>query len=111
MLSVVSFSSSIAAAVGPVPAVRDARRPPRPQGDLAGAGVINLDLEDLGRPVDDLLQVLVLVVVEPVDDAEAAAERRRDAPGPRRRPDEGELLDLELMAAGGGPPAADHVQV
>ncbi len=38
------------------------------------------------------------------------AERGRDPPGPRRRPDEGELLDLELVAPGAGPLADDDVQ-
>ena len=58
-------------------AVGDARRAAGPQGDLAGPGVIDLDLEDPGRPLDDLLQVLVLVVVEAVDDAETFPQGRR----------------------------------
>ncbi len=90
--------------------VGHARRPPRPQGDLAGPGVVDLDLEQRGRALDDLLQVLVPVVIEPVDDAEAAPERGRDAAGPGRRPDQGELLDLELVAAGARPLADDDVQ-
>ena len=91
--------------------VGHARRSPRAQGDLAGPGLVDLDLEDPGRALDDPLQVLVPVVVEAVDDAEAAAQGRRDAAGPGRRPDQGELLDLELVAAGARPLADEDVHV
>ena len=90
--------------------VGHARRPSRAQGDLAGPGIVDLDLEDPGRALDDLLQVFVFIVIEAVDDAEAAAQGRRDAPGPGRRADEGELLDLELVAPGARPLADDDVQ-
>ena len=45
-----------------------------------------------------------------MDDAETPPQGGRDASGPGRRADQGELLDLELVAAGARPLANDDVQ-
>ena len=48
------------------------------------------------RAADDLLDVAVVVEVEPMDDAEARAQRRGQQAGARRRADQRELLQRHL---------------
>ena len=47
------------------------------------------------------------VVLQPLDDAEAVAQRRGQEPGAGGRPDQGKGRQVELDGAGGGP-VADH---
>ncbi len=82
-------------------AVGDAGRAPGPPGDLAGAGGVDVDLEDLGRPHHDGLEVLGLVEVEAGDEAEAVAQRTGDQPGAGGGADEGEAGDVDADGAGG----------
>ena len=57
--------------------VGDPRRAARALRDHALAGGLDLDLEDRRRAVHDPRQVLGLVVLEALADAEAVAQRRR----------------------------------
>ena len=58
--------------------VGDAGRAARSPGDLPGAVGVDRDAEDAGGAGDDLLQLVVVVVVEPGDEAEAVAQRAGD---------------------------------
>src|SRR5436190_1777145 len=90
--------------------VDDARRPAAAAGDRAGGGVVDRDLEDPRRAVDDGGEVVLLVEVEPVGGAEAVTERGADPPRPRRRPDDREGLEAEPEAPGARPLADHHVE-
>src|SRR5689334_12652370 len=76
-------------------AVGHARRAARARGDQHGAGVVDVDVEDARRPVHDAGQVLRLVEVEPVRDAEAVAQRRGQEARPRGGPDQRERRQVE----------------
>src|SRR6478609_11135158 len=73
-------------------AVRDPRSAARTACDLAAPSGVDAHIEEAGRSLDDALDLGGLVVVEPVSDAEAVAERRGQKPGARCRPDERERL-------------------
>ena len=90
--------------------VHDARRSPAPPGDGDGGAGIDLDVEDPGRPLDDLGQLRLLVEVEAVGGPEAVAQRRGDPPGPGRGPDDGERLEGQAQGSGGRPLADHHVE-
>ena len=70
--------------------VRDPWRPPRALGDHSLAPGLDLDLEDARRAVDDQRQVVGLVMLEPLADPEAVAQRGRQQPGAGRCADQGE---------------------
>ena len=55
-------------------AVSDARRAPRPAGDLAGAAGVDLHLHYIGRARDDGLEVGCRVVVQSLLDTESGPE-------------------------------------
>ena len=76
-------------------AVRDPRRAARAAGDERGGVSVEGDVEDLGRSAQDVLELRLGVVVEPIGHAESVAQRPGDAPHPRRRADDGDLLDLQ----------------
>ena len=63
---------------------------------------VDLDPEDAGRALDDQRQVLGAVVLEPVGDAEAVAQRRRQQAGAGRRADQGEGRQRQGHGAGAG---------
>ena len=63
--------------------------------------------QDAGRAPDDRGQLLDLVVLEPLPDAEAVAQRRRQQARARGGADERERRDLHADAARGRP-LADH---
>ena len=65
-------------------------------GDELRGVLVHVDLEDLRRAHDDLEEILGRVVVELLEHAEARAERLRQEPLARRRPDEREGRDLDL---------------
>ena len=44
-------------------------------GDLMGVPIVNLDLEDASRAQHDLMQIVIVVEIESVDDAETGSER------------------------------------
>ena len=71
-------------------------------GDLRRAVGVDLDAEDPGRALDDQRQVGGVVVLEPVADAEAVAQRRRQQAGPGGGADQGEGGKVERDRAGAG---------
>ena len=75
--------------------VGDPRRASRALGDHVLAAGLDLDLEDARGAANDLRQVGGVVVLEPLGDAEAVAQRRRQQPGPGRRADERERRQVE----------------
>jgi hypothetical protein len=79
--------------------VGDARRAAGAAGDLGGAVRLGLDGEDLRRAADDVGQVLGRVVLQPLHDAEAIAQRRGQQPGARGRADQRERRQVELDGA------------
>ena len=70
---------------------------------------VDAHVEEAGRSLDDALDLGGLVVVEPVGDPEAVAERRGQKPGARRRADERERLQLEAQRVRAGALADDDV--
>ena len=80
----------------PQQAVGDARRAARPPAHLARGVVVDRHAEDPRRAPDDLDDVGLVVEVQPVDDAEARAQRRRQQPRARGGADQRELLQLHL---------------
>ena len=82
---------------------------PRPAGDLRGAVVGQLDPEQRGGPGQHELQLGRLVELHLPDEAEPVAQRPGEQPGPRRRPDQGERVDLERDRGRTGPLADDDV--
>ena len=82
--------------------VGDARRAAAARGDRERAGLVDPHVEDLGRAVDDAREVGGRVGLEPVLDAEAVAQRRREQPGARRRADERERRQVERDDARAG---------
>src|SRR5215210_5096352 len=95
---------ALAAHLGEVPhapeqAVGHARGSARAGGDGARALLVVCDAEDAGRAADDRREVLDVVEVEAVGDAEAVAQGRGDQPGTRGRPDKGERRELEGVHA------------
>ena len=75
--------------------VGHARRAARAARDRARAGPVDLDAEDPGRALDDVGEVVRVVEVEPVRDAEAVAQRRREQAGARGGADQRELRQVE----------------
>ena len=71
------------------------------------AARVDADAEQPRRALDDALDVGGVVVVEPVRDAEAVAQRRGQKPGAGRGADQRERLQLEPERVGAGP-LADH---
>ena len=88
-------------------AVGHPRGAARAAGDLAAAAVVDLDPQDPGRAADDLLDLLRVVVVEPVRDAEAVAQRRGQQAGASGRADQRERRQVEPDRVRAGP-LADH---
>ena len=82
-------------------AVGDAGRTAGPPGDLAGPLGVDADAEDAGRPGDDGLEVLGLVVVEAGHEPEAIAQRAGDGAGAGGGADEGEAGQIEPDRSGG----------
>ena len=94
--------------------VGNARRTARAAGDLPGTVLIDLDVDDAGRSSHDLLQLVVVVIVEPGDEPEPVAkwpgdharagggadqgERRHRQPDARcRRPLAHHDVELEVL--------------
>ncbi len=75
--------------------VRHPRRAPGATGDLLRAVGIDLDVEDPCGAQDDLAKVRRVVVLEPVADAEAVAQWRRQQSSSRGRADQGERGQVE----------------
>jgi hypothetical protein len=84
-------------------AVGDARGAPAATGDLGGARLVDRDPEDARRARDDEVQVGVRVEVEPVDDAEPAAQGRGEETGPGGGGDQGEGLSGIFIDRAPGP--------
>ena len=80
----------------PQEAVRDARRAARPARQFVRGFGVDRHVENPRRTADDLLDVAVVVEVEPMDDAEPRAQRRREQAGARRRANQRELLQRHL---------------
>ena len=90
--------------------IHDARRPPPAAGDGPSGGRIDRDVEDLGRTLDDLRQLVLRVEVEPEGRPEPVAQRRADPAGPSRRADHGERLEAEAQGPRARPLADHHVE-
>ena len=91
-------------------AVRDARRPARPSGDLVGRLVGDLDAEDPRRPAHDRRELVPLVVAEPERHAEAVAQRRRQQASARRCADEREARQVDRQGPGARALSDDDVE-
>ena len=85
--------------------VGDARRAARAIGDRARAGGVDCYAEHAGAAHDDPREVARRVVVEPVLDAEAVAQRRGQQARARRRADQREARQVERDHAGARPDA------
>src|SRR5262249_27786463 len=88
-------------------AIGDARRATAAPRDLLGTRFIHTESKNPCRPTYNFDQILVLVEIETVHDAEARAQRRGNQPGARRRADKRELTQPEGMNPCGGA-LADH---
>ena len=84
--------------------VGDAGRPAAALGDRARARRLDLDAQDAGGADDDAGEVAGAVVLEPVLEAEAVAQRRREQPGAGGGADqrEGRELERDHARAGAG---------
>ena len=69
-----------------------------------------MEPEDVGGALDDDGKLLVGVVVEPVDEAEAGAQRGSEHAGAGGGSDEGEFGKLQLDGAGGGAGVDDDIE-
>ena len=90
--------------------VGDARRAARARGDLVRRVVRDLDAEDSRRATHDRRELTGVVVAEAERHPEPVAERCREEPGARRRPDERERGQVERQRARGGALAEDDVE-
>jgi hypothetical protein len=81
------------------------------RSDLGRGPRLDVEAKDAGRAGDDLLQVFGRIKIEPVDDAEAVAERRGQEPRPGRGAHEREPGQVELDGAGAGALADDDVEL
>ena len=79
--------------------VGDARRAARTRRDLRGALDVDRHAEDAGRSLHDALQFVVAVELEPLHDAEAIAQRRRQQARARRGADQRERRQVDLDRA------------
>ena len=77
----------------------------------AAARVDDRHVQNPRRAADDLLQIDVVVELEPVHDAEARPQRGRQQPRPRRRADQRELLQRHLDRPRARPLADDDVEL
>src|SRR5262249_4406332 len=91
----------------PQQAVGDAGRAARAPRDLERSLLRDLDLEQPGRAVYDLLKLGVGVELKARDDAETIAQGVGEHAGPRGRPHQGERRQIELHRPGRRP-LADH---
>ena len=91
--------------------VGDARRAARPPRHSCGGLGVDRHAENARRPRDDVHEVRFLVEVEPVHDAEARAQRRRQQSGARRRADQRERLQRHLHRPRARALADDDVQL
>ena len=90
--------------------IHDPRRAATASGDGARGGAIDRDIEDLGRALDDLDELILGVEVEPVGRAEPVTQRRADAARPGRGADHRERLEAQSQATRGGALADHHIE-
>ena len=96
----------------PQQAAGDARRAARAPGDLVRRRPrVMRDAEHARAAVDDLLQLLVGVEIEPHRNAEAVAQRRGEQAGARGRADQREAREIDLHRARRRPLADDQVEL
>ncbi len=93
----------------PEQAVRDARGPAAPTGDLRDRLVLDLQVQHAGGALDHLLELVRLVELQVRGEAEAVAERARQHARARRRAHQGERR--QLPRDGGRPRALAHHDV
>ena len=91
--------------------VGDARRASGAQSQLACPLLVDVHPQDVGRAPHDERQVVHRVVVQPVREAEAVAQRRGDEPRARGGADEREARQLQPDGAGAGPLPDDDVDL
>ena len=89
----------------------DARRAARAPRDLARAVLAHADAEHARAALDDQLQFLGRVEIQPDRDAEAVAQRRRQQAGARRRADEREVGEVDLHRARRRALADDEIEL
>ena len=82
-------------------AVGDTGRAAGATGDLEGAALVDVDVEDAGGTQGDRLQIVDLVVVEAGDQTETVTERAGDQAGTGRGADQGEPGQIERNRPGG----------
>ena len=75
-------------------AIGNARRPPRPPGDLGHTPFLNSDLQNPRRAPHNLLHSALLVESKAVDSAKSRPQRRRHECQARRRPHDREPRKL-----------------
>jgi hypothetical protein len=90
--------------------IDDARRASTAPSDRLDRGGVDGNIEDVGRPLDDLCQFPVRVEVEPVRRAEAVTQRGADAARAGRGADHGERLEAEPQAPRRRALADHHVE-
>jgi hypothetical protein len=95
------------AARAPQQAVGDARGAARPARDFARAVGVAVDAEDARGAAHDPGQLLGRIELQPLDDAEAVAQRRGQQAGAGGGADQGERRQVELDRTRGGA-FADH---
>ncbi len=85
--------------------------PRQRRGDLDRARLVDLDAQNFRRALEDDLEVLVGVELQPQHDAEARAQRRRQQPRARGCADEGKRPHLDGMSARRGALPDDDVEL
>jgi hypothetical protein len=83
----------------PKKAIGDARRSTAASGDFFSAGIVHLNVQNFGGAVEDDEQILRLVKIEAMHNAEARTKRRGDESRTGSRPDEREMVQVERMNA------------
>src|SRR5205814_3575601 len=86
-----------------------ARCAPPPAGQYGHGLWVDVHAEDAGRPGDDGRELVLRVIVQPIDRPEPIPERAADASGARRRADDRERLESEAQAARRWTAADHHV--
>ena len=80
-------------------------------GDLQGAGLFHLDIQETRGADDDALQLFGLVIVQPLTDGKPGQQRRGQQAAAGRCPDQRETGQVQADAAGIGPLIDDDIQL
>ncbi|MNY28711.1 hypothetical protein D3C86_1627030 [compost metagenome] len=91
-------------------AVRDTRRSARTHADLARSFTHNADLQNVGCAADDVAELIDGIKLQPADDTETVAQRRREQPDARRGADQGKWRQVKAHGACTRPLADDNIK-